>query len=39
VNGAVPGGVVAVPRNLKGAPAESLLGDGRVFARVKVMRG
>ena len=39
VNGAVPGGVVAVPRNLKGAPAESLLGDGRVFARVKVTRG
>jgi len=36
VDGVVPEGVVAIPRNLKGQPAESLLGDGQVFGRVKV---
>jgi NADH-quinone oxidoreductase subunit G len=36
VDGAVPEGVLAIPRNLKGLPAESLLGEGRVFGRVKV---
>jgi NADH-quinone oxidoreductase subunit G len=38
VDGAVPEGVLAIPRNLKGLPAESLLGEGRVFGRVKVAR-
>jgi len=36
VDGAVPEGVLAIPRNLEGLPAESLLGPGRVFGRVKV---
>jgi predicted molibdopterin-dependent oxidoreductase YjgC len=36
VDGAVPEGVIAIPRNLKGLPAESLLGEGRVFGRAKV---
>jgi anaerobic selenocysteine-containing dehydrogenase len=36
LNGVVPDGVIAIPRNLKGQPAESLLGDGRTFGRVKV---
>ena len=36
VDGAVPDGVLAIPRNLEGLPAESLLGPERVFGRVKV---
>jgi NADH-quinone oxidoreductase subunit G len=36
VDGAVPDGVLAIPRNLEGLPAESLLGPGRVLGRVKV---
>jgi NADH-quinone oxidoreductase subunit G len=36
VDGAVPEGVVAIPRNLQGLPAELLLGDMDVFGRVKV---
>ncbi len=36
VDGAVPDGVLAIPRNLEGLPAESLLGPGCVFGRVKV---
>jgi predicted molibdopterin-dependent oxidoreductase YjgC len=36
VDGAVPDAVLAIPRNLQGFPAESLLGPGRVFGRVKV---
>ena len=36
VDGAVPDGVLAIPRNLEGFPAESMLGPGRVFGRVKV---
>jgi NADH-quinone oxidoreductase subunit G len=36
VDDAVPEGVLAIPRNLEGFPAESLLGQGRVFAGVKV---
>lgn len=39
VDDLVPQGVVAIPRNLKGAPAESLLGEGRIFSRVKVVKG
>jgi NADH-quinone oxidoreductase subunit G len=39
VDGVVPEGVVAIPRNLKGRPAELLLGDGRTFGRVKVELG
>jgi predicted molibdopterin-dependent oxidoreductase YjgC len=38
VNGLVSPGVVAVPRNLAGRPAESLLGDERVFERVQVAK-
>jgi hypothetical protein len=37
-DGVVPEGVVAIPRNLKGRPAESLLGDGRTFGRVKIAK-
>ena len=36
VDGAVPDGVLAIPRNLEGLPAESLLGPERVFGRVEV---
>jgi predicted molibdopterin-dependent oxidoreductase YjgC len=36
VDGAVPEGVVAIPRNVQGLPAELLLGDMGVFGRVKV---
>jgi anaerobic selenocysteine-containing dehydrogenase len=36
VDGAVPEGVIAIPRNLKRLPAESLLGEGRVFGGAKV---
>jgi len=39
VDGVVPAGVVAIPRNLEGLPAESLLGDGRVFGQVRLARG
>ena len=39
VDGVVPEGVVAIPRNLAGLPAESLLGEGRVFGLVKVVKG
>jgi hypothetical protein len=39
VDGIVPEGVVAVPRNLAGLPAESLLGEARVFGKVKVAKG
>jgi predicted molibdopterin-dependent oxidoreductase YjgC len=38
VNGLVPRGVVAIPRNLQGQPAESLLGDGRTFVQVQVSK-
>jgi len=31
--------VVAIPCNLEGLPAESLLGDGRVFGQVRLARG
>lgn len=36
VDGPVPERVVAIPRNLNGFPAETLLGDGRVFGPVQV---
>jgi predicted molibdopterin-dependent oxidoreductase YjgC len=35
-NGLVPQGVVAIPRNLEGRPAESLLGEGHTFGQVQV---
>jgi NADH-quinone oxidoreductase subunit G len=38
VDGVVPQGVIAIPRNLKGQPAESLLGDGRTFGWVKITK-
>ncbi|MEJ2558628.1 MAG: NADH-quinone oxidoreductase subunit NuoG [Anaerolineae bacterium] len=38
VDGVVPLGVIAIPRNLRGQPAESLLGDGRTFGRVKMTK-
>ena len=38
VDGRVPQGVVAISRNLKGQPAESLLGEGRVFGQMKLAR-
>jgi NADH-quinone oxidoreductase subunit G len=38
VDGAMPERVIAIPRNLAGRPAESLLGDGRTFGRVRVAR-
>ncbi len=38
VDGIVPEGVVAIPRNLKGEPAESLLGEGCIFGRVTVAK-
>lgn len=38
VDGAVPEGVFAIPRNLGGHPAEKLLGHGRVFGRVEVTK-
>jgi predicted molibdopterin-dependent oxidoreductase YjgC len=36
VDDALPDGVVAIPRNLQGLPAESLLGEREVFGWVKV---
>jgi NADH-quinone oxidoreductase subunit G len=36
VDSAMPEGVLSIPRNLDGSPAESLLGESRVFGRVKV---
>jgi anaerobic selenocysteine-containing dehydrogenase len=36
VNGLVPQGVVAIPHNLEGRPAESLLGEVRTFGQVQV---
>jgi NADH-quinone oxidoreductase subunit G len=39
VDGRVPQGVVAIPRNLPGQPAEQLLGDGQVSGEVKVVTG
>jgi predicted molibdopterin-dependent oxidoreductase YjgC len=38
VDGVVLQGVIAIPRNLKGQPAESLLDDGRTFGRVKITK-
>jgi anaerobic selenocysteine-containing dehydrogenase len=38
VDDVLPHGVVAIPRNLQGLPAESLLGEREVFGRVKVAR-
>jgi NADH-quinone oxidoreductase subunit G len=39
VDSVVPDGVVAIPRNLKGKPAESMLGEAHVLGRVKVSKG
>jgi NADH-quinone oxidoreductase subunit G len=39
VDGRVPQGVVAIPRNLPGQPAERLLGDGQVSGEVEVVTG
>jgi NADH-quinone oxidoreductase subunit G len=39
VDGHVPQGVVAIPRNLPGQPAERLLGDGQVSGEVEVVTG
>jgi len=39
VDGLVPEGVVAIPRNLPGQPAERLLGDGQVSGEVAVVTG
>jgi NADH-quinone oxidoreductase subunit G len=39
VDSAVPEGVVAIPRNLEGLPAERLLGAGCIFGQVKVAQG
>jgi hypothetical protein len=36
VDDALPHGVVTIPRNLQGLPAESLLGEREVLGRVKV---
>lgn len=38
VDGVVPKGVVAIPRNLKEQPAESLLSAGRTFGRVRIAK-
>jgi hypothetical protein len=38
VDGRVPERVIAIPRNLKGGAAESLLGEGRIFGRVKLAK-
>jgi NADH-quinone oxidoreductase subunit G len=38
VDGLVPPGVAAVPRNVDGRPAEALLGEGQVFGPVQVSR-
>jgi len=38
VDGVVPEGVVAIPRNLEGRPAETLLGDEEVFGRAEVAK-
>jgi NADH-quinone oxidoreductase subunit G len=38
VDGRVPERVIAIPRNLKGGPAESLLGEGRIFGQVKLAK-
>ncbi len=38
VNSLVPQGVVAIPRNLGGRPAESLLGEGRTFGQVQMTK-
>jgi predicted molibdopterin-dependent oxidoreductase YjgC len=38
VDSVVPEGVIAIPRNLKGLPAESLLGEERIFGRVKLAK-
>jgi predicted molibdopterin-dependent oxidoreductase YjgC len=38
VDGLVPAGVVAIPRNLRGQPAERLLGEGKVFGKVRVTK-
>jgi NADH-quinone oxidoreductase subunit G len=38
VDGLVAPGVVAIPRNLEGRPAETLLGDERVFERARVAK-
>ena len=39
VDGVVPEGVVAIPGNLDGRPAEALLGGRCVFGPVKVTKG
>jgi anaerobic selenocysteine-containing dehydrogenase len=39
VDGRVPQGVVAIPRNLAGQPAERLLGDEQVSGEVEVVTG
>jgi NADH-quinone oxidoreductase subunit G len=39
VDGLVPTGVVAIPRNLAGQPAERLLGEGQVSGEVEVVTG
>ena len=39
VDGAVPQGVIAIPHNLRGRPAEALLEEGRVYAHAEVSRG
>lgn len=39
VDGVVPEGVVAIPRNLKGRPAESLLAERLTFGQVGVAKG
>jgi len=39
VDGLVPQGVVAIPRNLPGQPAEQLLGDEQVSGEVEVVTG
>jgi predicted molibdopterin-dependent oxidoreductase YjgC len=38
VDGRMPEKVIAIPRNLKGRPAESVLGEGRIFGRVKLAK-
>ena len=38
VDSSVSAGVIAVPRNLKRRPAETLLGEDRVFGPVKLVK-
>jgi NADH-quinone oxidoreductase subunit G len=38
VDGVVSPGLVAIPRNLEGRPAESLLGDEHIFERVRIAK-